>query len=808
MAVKLFISAFCNAALSVLLYVAEKKTFLKKSPYALKQIIFGLLFGAVAAFSSTEYGGFDVGGAIMNVRDASPLCAGLIFGAPAGIIAGIIGGAFRYSATFWGIAGSYTQLACSVSTVLAGVIAALLRKFMFDNKKTTWIYGVGIAMITEVLHMLMIFFTNMNDVSTAFGFVKSCTVPMVVANGVAVGAAVFLVSVIGKEKVSFEKSRKQISKTFQMWLLVCIVIAFVFTSIFTSVLQTRMSETETESVIEINLNDVYEDISDYSDESLLEKTVKIADDYINGEDVTHLAEKYNVIEVNIVDENGIIVSSNNSEFVGFDMSSGEQSSEFLVLLSGEENQFVQSYRPMSYNSEIMRKYAAVVLPEKGFLQVGYDSAQFGSDIDSFVGKVAKNRHIGNSGFVVICDEDFNIVTLDSEHYGENLYKLGIWLDTENVAPGEIFETEVNSVAHILEYRFAEGYYIVGAIPVSEAMFMKDVSVYVNVFMEIFIFAALFVLIYFLIKRIIIDNIRKINASLSQITNGNLNVTVDVRSNEEFASLSDDINSTVDTLKRYIDQAAARIDEELEFAKQIQCSSLPTIFPNRTEFDLYAQMNTAKEVGGDFYDFYITNSNTVAFLVADVSGKGIPAAMFMMKAKAIIKDLTESGLEPSEVFTKANEKLCENNDAGMFVTAWLGVLDISTGNLKFANAGHNPPLIKRLDKDFEYLKDRSGMVLAGMDGLKYRKNETTLLPGEKIYLYTDGVTEAVNESEELYGEKRLLNIVCSVKNETAEKICSTVKKDVDNFVGVAPQFDDITMLCLEFKAKSESGESIK
>lgn len=338
--------------------------------------------------------------------------------------------------------------------------------------------------------------------------------------------------------------------------------------------------------------------------------------------------------------------------------------------------------------------------------------------------------------------------------------------------------------------------------------MKDVSVYVNVFMEIFIFAALFVLIYFLIKRIIIDNIRKINASLSQITNGNLNVTVDVRSNEEFASLSDDINSTVDTLKRYIDQAAARIDEELEFAKQIQCSSLPTIFPNRTEFDLYAQMNTAKEVGGDFYDFYITNSNTVAFLVADVSGKGIPAAMFMMKAKAIIKDLTESGLEPSEVFTKANEKLCENNGAGMFVTAWLGVLDISTGNLKFANAGHNPPLIKRLDKDFEYLKDRSGMVLAGMDGLKYRKNETTLLPGEKIYLYTDGVTEAVNESEELYGEKRLLNIICSVKNETAEKICSTVKKDVDNFVGVAPQFDDITMLCLEFKAKSESGESIK
>ncbi len=795
MTVKLLISALANSFIAMLLYTLEKKTPFSKIKYKFKQIIFGVLFGAMAIYSSTTLGGIDIGGAIMNVRDAAPLCAGLIFGAPAGIIAGVIGGVFRYVGPFFGIGGTYTQLACSISTILAGVIAAVLRKFMFDNKKPTWLYGVGIAMITEVLHMLMIFFTNMNDVTTAFGFVKSCTVPMVLGNGIAVGVAVLLVSIMGREKPKLHKSQKQISQTFQMWLLICIVIAFVATSIFMSVLQTRVSETETESVIEINLGDVYQDISDASDENLLNKTKQIMTDYLAGEDLSYLAEKYNVIEVNIIDENGFIIETNNAEYVGYDMASGEQSAEFLVLLENERTNYVQDYRPTSYDNKTYRKYAAMVLPENGFLQVGYDASQFGNDIDAYVGKVAKNRHIGNSGFVTICDEDFRIVTEDSEYFGEKLDTIGIRLDTKRHAEGEIFEANVKGVPHFLAYHFAEGYYIVGAMPQAEAMFMKDVSVYVNIFMEIVIFAALFVLIYFLIKRIIIDNILKINGTLAQITNGNLNVTVDVRSNEEFASLSDDINLTVSTLKQYIAEAAARIDKELEFAKQIQYSSLPTTFPERSEFELYAEMITAKEVGGDFFDFYMLNDSTIAFLVADVSGKGIPAAMFMMRAKTIIKDLAESGLELSEVFTKANEKLCENNDAGMFVTAWMGAVDLKTGTLSFANAGHNPPLLKHADGDFEYLKARSGLVLAGMDGIKYKKNEVVLTPGDQIYLYTDGITEATNENEELYGEDRLQSLMNTIGKATPQQLCVSIKDDVNKFVGEAPQFDDITMLCL-------------
>ena len=801
MAPHLIMSASYNALLAILLYVLDKKTAFSRTPYKVKQFIIGVLFGLMAVFATTSFGGFDVGdGTIMNVRDAAPLCAGLIFGAPAGIIAGFIGGIYRFVAVYFGLAGEYTQIACSVSTILAGLIAGVLRKYMFDNKKPTWLYGIGIGMVTEVLHMLMIFFTNMNDAVNAFEFVKICTLPMVIGNGLAVGIAVFIVSVIGREKSRFKKEQKQISQTFQSWLLVCIVIAFAATSSFSSVLQTGMSEVQTNKTIEMSLSDVYQDILDESNNNLLKKTESIKEEYLSGATLGELALKYNVIEVNIIDENGFICDSNVSDYVGYDMTSGAQSNEFVkALLKGDETQYIQDYRPTSYDDVTFRKYGAIALSDGGFIQVGYDSTQFRADIDKYVKEVSKNRHVGNSGFVAICDENLNLVTYRDDFEGTGLHKIGITFDSSKVAEGEIFESVVYDKDYLCSYRFVEGYYIVGAMPKHEAMFMKEASVYVNTFMEILIFASLFVLIYFLIKKIIIDNLRKINKGLAEITNGNLNVTVDVRSNEEFASLSDDINQTVGTLKRYIKEAAARIDKELEFAKQIQYSSLPTVFPKSNAFRLYAEMITAKEVGGDFYDFYMLNDSTIAFLVADVSGKGIPAAMFMMRAKTVIRDLAERGLEPDEIFTIANDKLCENNDAGMFVTAWLGILDTKTGLMKFANAGHNPPLFKKCGEKFEYMKARSGMLLAGMEGIKYRKNELQLMPGDKIYLYTDGVTEATDSNTELYGEQRLLDFVNSLENTEPESLCKLIKEDVDEFVGTAPQFDDITMLSLNFDA---------
>lgn len=783
-----------NTLLVIAVYLLDKYTSFKKLSYMAKQVIMGVLFGVISAFASSY--GVEILGVVVNVRDASPISAGLIFGAPAGVISGLIGGAYRWFSVLWG-AGTYTRLACSLATVIAGFLAAGLRRFMFENKKPTWGYGIAITVVCEVIHMLLIFITNMSDTITAFQFVKACTLPMICGNCVAVGLAIILVTVLSHEKIAKIKDNEHIAQTFQRWLLVLIVMAYFITNLFTFVLQQGMSKIETNSLITQTLDDVYNDITDASDKNLLELAKVVKAEYKENRDLTAIAQKYDVSEVNIIDKNFIIIESSVADYVGYDMSSGEQSAEFKVLLEGE-TEFVQEYRQTSYNEGFLRKYGGVSLDDGGFLQIGYDPEHFQKDISSNIVDATKNRHVGKNGFVVICDEDFNIVSYNKEYNGKSIKEIGISFDKENMTEKTVYECEILGTPCLFGFTAAEGFYILGAMPTYEAMFMRDVSIFTSTFMQILIFATLFVFIYFLIKRVIINNLQKINSALAEITDGNLNVTVDVRSNAEFASLSDDINSTVKTLKEYIKEASARIDKELEYAKQIQLSALPTNFPEYEDYKIYAEMTAAKEVGGDFYDFYKLNDNTVAFLVADVSGKGIPAAMFMMTAKTIIKDLAENGLEVNEIFTKANEKLCENNESGMFVTVWMGMLDLTTGNLKYANAGHNPPLLLHENGEPEYLRNRAGFVLAGMEGVQYRINEINLSAGDRIFLYTDGVTEATNTENNLYGEERLIEFMNKNRSQEAPKLLKALKENIDEFVGEAPQFDDITMLMLDYK----------
>ncbi|MBO5667227.1 MAG: SpoIIE family protein phosphatase, partial [Firmicutes bacterium] len=242
----------------------------------------------------------------------------------------------------------------------------------------------------------------------------------------------------------------------------------------------------------------------------------------------------------------------------------------------------------------------------------------------------------------------------------------------------------------------------------------------------------------------------------------------------------------------------RFDKDLEIAKKIQHSALPSVFPpypNRKDFCIFASMDAAKEVGGDFYDFYLLDENHLAFVVADVSGKGIPGAMFMMTSKTLIKSHTESGLAVNDVFTQVNAQLCENNEAGMFVTAWMGILDLETGLIRYANAGHNPPVVRHKDGSYEYLKGKANFVLAGMDGLRYKEQQLQLQPGDEIYLYTDGVTEAHDINKKLFGEERLLASLNATAGMTVAEVCRKVKADVDAFQGEAEQFDDITMMCV-------------
>lgn len=241
--------------------------------------------------------------------------------------------------------------------------------------------------------------------------------------------------------------------------------------------------------------------------------------------------------------------------------------------------------------------------------------------------------------------------------------------------------------------------------------------------------------------------------------------------------------------------------ELDVAKNIQASVLPNTFPafpERKEFTVYATMEPAKEVGGDFYDFFFVDGNHLALVIADVSGKGIPAALFMMTARTLIKNLATAGKPPEEVLTEANELLCENNTAAMFVTAWMGILEIDSGRLLFANAGHNPPLLKRVGGEYEYLSHKSyhRSIMLGMRGhIAYRRNEIALNTGDMLFLYTDGVTEACNHQLALFGEKELKRCLDSQDLPTPEEVVHMVKGQLDAFVGGVEQFDDITMLAL-------------
>ena len=285
----------------------------------------------------------------------------------------------------------------------------------------------------------------------------------------------------------------------------------------------------------------------------------------------------------------------------------------------------------------------------------------------------------------------------------------------------------------------------------------------------------------------------------------------------FANMSEKMKGYVKEIVE-ITSEKQRLDTELSVAADIQLNMLPThfpAFPERNEFDLYAVMNPAKEVGGDFYDFFLIDDDHVALVMADVSGKGVPASLFMVISKTLIKNVTLSGVygSPAEILTDVNDRLCEGNDDSMFVTAWLGILTISTGDLVSACAGHEYPVFYRNGKGFVLERDLHGLAMGALEGSKYRNVQWHLDPGDMLFLYTDGVPEANNNEKELFGEKRMMaalekskEIVSRTGTPGATDLklfLTTMRTQIDAFVGEAPQFDDLTMMCVEFRGDGEN-----
>ncbi len=687
----IILSAGLTIVIALLFDILQRKTRFSKIPYGLQQLLIGICFGISASFA-TLCSGWDGTSDLVNVhvRDAAPLTAGLFFGAPAGLLAGILGGAYRY---YYGLV-NFTRLACSLACVMAGLVAALFRNFLFARRRPSWLYCAFIGAMTEVLHMLLILTINNKELTKAFDFVELYTGKMALS----VCSCLALVSLVlllycckGLPK---REGKLELSAAIQYWLLGSVLMAFFFTCFLNHNLQTQLAVREAEGSMRTAIQDVQRDI------------------YMSATGVQ-----------------GAIVD--NSPW-----------------------------------------------------------------------------RIGQTGNVLLCDED--MVLLNSAWAGS------VITDTDTISVADLAAQPLNTCFQALVYGedayclliHDSGIYYIGYIPETEVMFYRQVSMYITVFSEVLIFAGLFFMVYFITRRFVEDNLKKVNVGLDAISRGNLEEEVDVRSFREFDELSDDINFTVATLKKYIAEAEERNEKELQFAHAIQYSALPTELPAQDGFSIFGRMDTAKEVGGDFYDYYRLGEHHIGFMIADVSGKGIPAAMFMMAAKTIIKLLAEMGIPVAEIFQKANDKLCSNNSEEMFVTAWMGILDLRNGQIEFVNAGHNPPVLKHRDGSTELFKSRPGLVLAGMPGFPYKSSTLQLQPGDIFMLYTDGITEDTNPQQELFGEERLLDIVRNAEeNISMEALCGRVKKAADDFAGEAPQFDDMTMLSIRWEGATDMEKCI-
>ena len=409
-------------------------------------------------------------------------------------------------------------------------------------------------------------------------------------------------------------------------------------------------------------------------------------------------------------------------------------------------------------------------------------------------------------------------------FADNLDRLLAGLDVEPIVQRDAsYGWLMTAMTPVLHEDGTMAGYVMADISMNDVMNTRQTFLITLVGLLAAVAAVFLVTFLFILRRMVLHPIDLltqatgdfIQSNEEELAAGTATVNVPpIRTGDEVELLADSFRKMEEDMISYIREfmkATAekeRIGAELNVATQIQADMLPRIFPpfpERNEFDIYATMTPAKEVGGDFYDFFLVDDDHLAVVIADVSGKGVPAALFMVIAKTLIKNHAQNRETPGEVFTQTNAQLCEGNDAGLFVTAWMGVLEISTGKFVYVNAGHNPPLLKRAGGQYEWLKSRPGFVLAGMEGIRYRENTLELMPGDTLYLYTDGVTEATSSAQELYGEERLQAALNEASELPVSQLLPRIKNCIDTFVGDAEQFDDITMLGLQYHTRGEKAD---
>ena len=423
-------------------------------------------------------------------------------------------------------------------------------------------------------------------------------------------------------------------------------------------------------------------------------------------------------------------------------------------------------------------------------------------VDWEIEEVIKNLIMINptkNSFVLLCvpDKDYIISSVFTDSFTGDSLKSIPW----DISSGHFTYKNKN---YLRFGRYMKNGWLL-SIQIPEKEIFEDVEKRNSLFTGIIemSFVTILILAYLFVSMFINTPIKKLTRGVENIELGNLDMKLDTKSKDELGQLARTFNKMTGDLKKAIDENVRereeknRINTELSIAREIQASMLPAkfpAFPLRDEFDIFAEMIPAKEVGGDFYDFFLIDKDNLAVVIADVSGKGIPASLFMVNTKTLINYFS-SDKNPKDVFEFINKKLCQNNDACIFVTSIMGIYNIPTGRFVFVNAGHNPPLLKKSGGSFEYIRTKPQVMLAVIEDTKYAQEEITLNGGDTLYFYTDGVTEAMNRARELYGEDRLLDALNKYKFSSPRELLVNIKKEVDNFAAGAEQADDIAMLAL-------------
>ncbi len=584
-------------------------------------------------------------------------------------------------------------------------------------------------------------------------------------------------------------------KLFQKWLFLFILGAFLLTFGASWWIHSGIADTSTRLLLQAKLAAAVAQVEHTQDnlETILELTGKTAIAKARAFAIV-IAEKPEILndqvmlekiktaldvdELHVSDAQGILVASIPEAYRGYDMNASAQSREFMAAITDPNFTLVQEPQRNGIEKKLFQYAGVARLDTPGIVEIGYrpDRLERAMDIAD-VDAIAEGFQIGKTG------------------------KLRI-LPRGDITEPRFYHDTVDGETSFCYAVPCEEYVLIGHLPTNEMYVMRDEVLRILVIANIILFTVIFFLVSWLLHRVVIKGIYSVNHSLTKITDGNLNEEVKVHTTHEFTDLSSGINATVAALKKSIENEAKRIDAELEMGRTIQTSVLPVDFPKTPDFEVAAKMYTAKEVGGDFYDCFEIDATHTAMIIADVSGKGITAALYMMNAKALLKDLLHSGLAPAEAMTQANAELCANNQAHMFVTVFLMVLNTANGELVCVNAGHNPPVWQHGEAPWDYLRIQHSVALGVSRKAKFTAVPVQLSAGDRVLLYTDGVTEAMNNHQEQYGEARFLEYLSSL-DASGEVMISTLRYELNIFANGTPQSDDITLLALDYHPQANS-----